>query len=477
MGPLPVLFFLSDQNLAIVEAMQEISSLPLKPTQIKTDSDSLKYYGKDWTTYFDIKASAILFPESTEDVVQIVKWARKNKISLVPSGGRTGLSGAACALHGEVVVSFEKMNHILQFNETDSTVEIEPGVITKTLQEFAKSKNLLYPVDFAASGSSQMGGNIATNAGGIKVVRYGLTRDWVASLEVVTGAGEVLHLNNALVKNATGLDLRHLFIGSEGILGFITKATMKLASAPPPLKVFVFALDQLSSVMKVFSEFKTQCHLQAYEMFSEKALKHVLHSTGLSRPFDTITEFYVVCEVETPTDAAEEKVMAVFESCLEKGWITDGVMSQSEAQAKNFWRYREDISESLSAFSPYKNDVSVSISKVPDFMADLDQVLKTAYPTWEVVWFGHIGDGNLHINILRPTGMSKEDFVRDCRQVDELVFKAVQKQLGSISAEHGVGLTKKSFLTYSRSQQEIDLMKGIKKVFDPDQIMNPGKVI
>lgn len=454
-----------------------ISTLSIKPTQIKTDSDSLKFYGKDWTTYFDIKASAILFPESTDDVVKIVKWARQNKIALIPSGGRTGLSGAACALNGEVIVSFEKMNRILQFNETDSTVDIEPGVITETLQDFAKSKNLLYPVDFAARGSSQMGGNIATNAGGIKVVRYGLTRDWVVGLEVVTGTGDVLHLNNGLVKNATGLDLRHLFIGSEGILGFITQAKIKLAPNPPPMKVFVFALDQLSSVMKVFSEFKNQTQLQAYEMFSEKALGHVLQATGLSRPFETTTDFYVVCEVECATEAAEEKVMATFESCLEKGWIIDGVVSQSDVQAKTFWRYREDISESLSKFSPYKNDVAVSISKVPDFMNDLDQVLSKAYPDWDVVWFGHIGDGNLHINILRPDGMTKEVFVTECRKVDELVFKAVQKQQGSISAEHGVGLTKKSFLTYTRSKEEIEIMKGIKKVFDPDQIINPGKVI
>jgi FAD/FMN-containing dehydrogenase len=457
--------------------MEHLSSLKIKPTQIKTDSDSLKYYGKDWTTYFDIKASAILFPESTADVVEIVQWARKNKIALIPSGGRTGLSGAACALNGEAVVSFEKMNHILEFNETDSTVDIEPGVITENLQDFAKSKNLLYPVDFAARGSSQMGGNIATNAGGIKVVRYGLTRDWVMGLEVVTGAGQVLNLNNGLVKNATGLDLRHLFIGSEGILGFITKAKIKLAPAPAPFKVFVFALDQLSSVMKVFSEFKNKTQIQAYEMFSEKALRHVLNSTGLSRPVETVTDFYVVCEVECSSTEAEEKVMATFEYCLEQGWIVDGVISQSEVQAKTFWRYREDISESLSKFFPYKNDVAVSISKVPAFMTDLDQVFTKAYPTWEVVWFGHIGDGNLHINILRPEGMSKEIFVTECRKVDELVFKAVQKQQGSISAEHGVGLTKKSFLYYTRSNEEIEIMRGIKKVLDPDSIMNPGKVI
>lgn len=457
--------------------MPDISSLPLNPAQIKTDPDSLKHYAKDWTTYFDIKASAIAFPESTQDVVALVKWARANKVGIVPSGGRTGLSGAACALNNEVVVSFERMNKILEFNEAESSVEIEPGVITESLQDYAKTKNLYYPVDFASRGSSQMGGNIATNAGGIKVVRYGLTRDWVIGLEVVTGAGEVLKLNNGLVKNATGLDLRHLFIGSEGILGFITKATMKLAPPPPPLKVLVFALDQLASVMKVFSEFKNNTHLQAYEMFSEKALQHVLHATGLARPFTTVTDFYVVCEVECANETAEEKVMAVFENCLEKGWLIDGVISQSELQAKTFWRYREDISEALSVHSPYKNDVSVSISKVPDFMKDLDLVLTTAYPNWEVVWFGHIGDGNLHINILRPVGMHKEEFLKECRAVDQLVFKAVQKQQGSISAEHGVGLTKKSFLSYSRSTEEIELMKGIKKVFDPDLIMNPGKVI
>ena len=454
-----------------------LSELVLNKQQIKTDTETLNYYGKDWTTYFDIQASAVLFPESTEDVVTIVHWARKNKIALVPSGGRTGLSGAACATQGEVIVSFEKMNRFLEFNETDSTVRIEPGVITEELQNYAKAKGLYYPVDFAARGSSQMGGNIATNAGGIQVVRYGLTRDWVVGLKVVTGSGEVLALNNGLVKNATGLDLRHLFIGSEGILGFITEALIKLPPPPPPLKVIVLALDQMSSVMKVFSHFKKKCQLQAYEMFSEKALGKVIASTGLPRPFETVAEFYVVCEVETPTAEAEESIMSVFESCLEQGLVVDGVVSQSEQQAKTFWRYREDISEALSKYSPYKNDISVAISKVPDFMTDLDQVFAKAYPDWEVIWFGHIGDGNLHINILRPEGMTKEKFVQECRAVDKHVFEAVKKQLGSISAEHGVGLTKKSFLNYTRSEAEIQYMRQIKKVFDPDNIINPGKVV
>jgi FAD/FMN-containing dehydrogenase len=449
----------------------------LQAAQIKIDPDSLKFYGKDWTTYFDIKASAILFPQSTEDVQKIVLWARKNKIGLVPSGGRTGLSGAAVATNGEVIVSFEKMNQILNFNEVDQVVTIQPGVVTETLQQYAHNKGLYYAVDFAARGSSQMGGNIATNAGGIKVVRYGLTRDWVAGLKVVTGTGEILELNRALVKNATGLDLRHLFIGSEGMLGFIVEAQIRLTQAPPPLQVLVMGASGLDSVMNIFGEFKKKTTLVAFEMFSEKALKKVIESTGLPRPFETTCDYYVLAEVEMRSEADQAHVLEVFEACLEKGLVVDGAMSQSDSQAKNFWRLREDISESLAKYSPYKNDISVAISKVPAFMQDLDLILSKAYPTWEVVWFGHIGDGNLHINILRPDGMSKEEFVKECRKVDQMVFDAVKKQGGSISAEHGVGLTKKSFLGYSRSAAEIELMKGIKKVFDPDGIMNPGKVI
>lgn len=456
--------------------LPEIATL-LPQDQIKTDSDSLKYYGKDWTTYFDISAAAILFPRNTDEVAKIVRWARKHKIALVPSGGRTGLSGAAVATKGEVVVSFEQMNQILNFSATDQTVVCQAGVVTEALQEFAHSKNLYYPVDFAASGSSHIGGNIATNAGGIKVLRYGLTREWVAGLKVVTGTGEILELNNGLVKNATGLDLRHLFIGSEGMLGFVTECTMRLAPPPPPLKVMVLGVSSLDAVMKIFAQFKTNTTVVAFEMFSDKALKRVMENTGLPRPFETETPFYTLVEVEARNSQDEEHALAVFEKCLLEGWVADGVISQSDTQAANFWRLREDISESLAKYSPYKNDISVAISQVPAFMSELDGILAKAYPTWEVVWFGHIGDGNLHINILRPEGMSKEDFVKECRKVDVLVFEAIMKHKGSISAEHGVGLTKKPFLRFTRSQAEIDMMKGIKKVFDPDNIMNPGKVI
>ncbi len=457
--------------------MKELQELNfLDKDKIKTDPEILKIYGKDWTNYFDIKASAVLFPINTEQVLKIVQWARKNKISLVPSGGRTGLSGAACALNGEVIVSFDRMNQIKNFNSTEQTIVCEAGVITEALQKWAQDHQLFYPVDFAARGSSQIGGNIATNAGGIKVIRYGLTRDWIVGLKVVTGSGAILDLNNSLIKNATGYDLRHLMIGSEGTLGFITEATLRLIPPPPPAQVLFLAVSDLQSVMKIFAEFKNKTTVVAFEMLSQLALNFVMKSTQLTSPLQKSSPYYLVIEVENRNESDEKNIFEVFESCLENTWVTDGAISQSPAQAKSFWRLREDISESLSPYSPYKNDISVSVSKVPDFMNDLERVLKMAYPDWDVVWFGHVGDGNLHINILRPEKMTKEIFVGECRKVDLLVFEAVKKYQGSISAEHGVGLTKKSFLTFTRSQNEIDLMKGIKSTFDPDGILNPGKI-
>ncbi|MFN7730049.1 MAG: FAD-binding oxidoreductase [Bdellovibrio sp.] len=455
--------------------IEQLSSL-FPAERIKTDAESLQYYGKDWTTYFDVKALAIVFPISTEDVQSLVKWARANKIALVPSGGRTGLSGAAVATNGEVVVSFEKMNQILEFDPIDSTVRLEPGVIVEDLQHYALEKGRYYPVDFAARGSAHIGGTIATNAGGIKVVRYGVTREWVTSLKVVTGTGDVLELNQSLVKNNTGFDLRHLFIGSEGTLGFIVEATMKLAPPPPELRVLLLAIRDLDAVMKVFSEFRQSCVLSAFEMFSDKALAKVMEGTGLGQPLPSQSPFYVVCEVEAPTEDSETKALGAFERCMNEGWVTDGAMASSIEQAKTFWRYREDISESLAKYSPYKNDIAVRISKVPGFLTALEGLLAKAYPTWEVIWFGHIGDGNLHVNILRPAGMSKEEFVKECRKVDALVFESIQQAHGSISAEHGVGLTKKPFLQFTRSVGEIAMMRGMKQSFDPDSIMNPGKI-
>ncbi len=218
-----------------MESLQKL----VEPGKLLTDSDSLETYGKDWTKLYQPKPLAIVFPKTIEEVQAIVKWANQYQIALVPSGGRTGLSGAAVATNSEVVVAFDYMNKIVDFNAIDREVTCQAGVITKQLQTFAEEKGLYYPVDFASSGSSQIGGNIATNAGGIKVIRYGMTRNRVAGLKVVTGTGDILELNKGLTKNATGYDFRHLFIGSEGTLGFVVEVTIKLERQPKNLTVLL----------------------------------------------------------------------------------------------------------------------------------------------------------------------------------------------------------------------------------------------
>lgn len=444
--------------------------------RISTDKVMLNTYGRDWTKNLDVNASAVVFPTSVNDVAEIVRWARINKMGLVPSGGRTGLSGGACALNGEVVVSFEKMNRVLAFDAIDRTVTVEAGMVTERLQQLAREKGFFYPVDFAARGSSHIGGNIATNAGGVKVLRYGLTRDWVAGLKVVTGTGAILELGNSLVKNATGFDLRHLFVGSEGALGFIVEATIRLTTPPKPQVVLILGVPELDAIMKVYQAFRDQLPITAFEFFSDIALKKVTEHTGLAVPFSTPSSNYILVEVELTAPSVEEQMMQVFEDCVAQGWVNDGSISQSEAQARDFWRLREDISEATAPYSPYKNDVSVTVAKVPEFLRTSDAILKKNYPDFEVVWFGHIGDGNMHINILKPASLSREEFLRRCQGANDLLFASIEKLGGSISAEHGVGIIKKPYLSFTRSSGEIALMKDIKRAFDPDLIMNPGKI-
>ncbi len=445
-------------------------------TQIKTDSESLEHWGKDWTKHFAPAPTAIVFPKTTEQVQAIVLLANEYNVVLTPSGGRTGLSAGAVAANGEIVVSMDKMNHIGQFFPADRMVEIEAGVVTQQLQQFAESKDLYYPVDFASAGSSQIGGNIGTNAGGIKVIRYGMTRQWIMGLTVVTGKGDILQLNRGMVKNATGYDLRQLFIGSEGTLGLVTHAQIKLERLPQDLNVMVLGMDTFNDVMKVLSAFQAAIDLTAFEFFDEVAIDKLMAHGQVQEPFESRTKFYTLLEFEAPYEPIMDKAMAIFEDCMEQGWVVDGVMSQSLTQAKELWKLREYISETISVFTPYKNDLSVLISYVPEFIEEIDHIVSSNYPDFEVCWFGHIGDGNLHLNILKPENMSKDDFFTECQIVNKYVFETVQKYGGSVSAEHGVGMTKKPYLQYSRSETEIEYLRAIKKVFDPNNIMNRGKI-
>ena len=444
--------------------------------RVKTDTDALMTWGKDWTKHFEPNPSVIVFPSTTQEVADLVKIANQFNIAITPSGGRTGLSAGAVASNGEMVVSLDRMNKVLNFYPADRMVHIQAGMVTEQLQDYAESQGLYYPVDFASAGSSQIGGNIGTNAGGIKVIKYGMTRNWVLGLTVVTGKGDVLHINKGMIKNATGYALQHLFIGGEGTLGIVTEAEIKLERQPQDLQVLVLGVPNFDAVMPVLHAFQSKIDLTAFEFFGEVAMQKVLDHGHVQRPFESQCPFYVLLEFEAPFEPIMDKAMELFEHCMEQAWVLDGVMSQNLEQVQNLWRLREDISESIAPFTPYKNDISVLITHVPAFIAEIDQIVTENYPDFEICWFGHIGDGNLHLNILKPADLSKDEFFAKCQVVNKYVFETVKKYNGSISAEHGVGMTKKPYLDYTRSDTEIGYMKALKQVFDPNNVMNPGKL-
>ncbi|HET7332715.1 FAD-binding oxidoreductase [Dyella sp.] len=455
-------------------ALADLSSR-LPELRLLTEPGDLEHYGRDWTRRWTPAPLAIALPASIEEVQGIVRWANEHQVAIVPSGGRTGLSGGAVAAHGELVLSLARMNRVLGFDAVDRTLTVQPGIALEAVHTAAREQGLIYPVDFAARGSCAIGGNIATNAGGIRVIRYGNTREWIAGLKVVTGQGELLDLNRALIKNSSGYDLRQLMIGSEGTLGIVVEATLRLTDPPPASQVMLLALPDMDALMQVFALFRARLPLQAFEFFTDVALKHVL-AHGAQRAIDGDYPYYVVTEFDAADERAQEEALAVFEQAVEQGWIADGVMAQSEAQAAALWRLREGITESLAAHKPYKNDISVRISAVPAFLQDIQALLTREYPQMEVVWFGHIGDGNLHINVLKPASQSDAEFIAQCEHVTKLLAAALQRHGGSISAEHGIGLVKRAYLESTRSAAEIALMRGVKAVFDPNGILNPGKL-
>ena len=323
-------------------------TIPLIPHQ----GDEFLKYRTDWSSYTGFAPGPVVFPRSVEEVVELVRWANGNHARLVPSSGRTGLSGGAVASKGEVVVSLGRLNQLLDFSAEDCSLRVQAGVTTQAVQEFASEHGLFYPVDFASRGSSQIGGNVATNAGGIRVLRYGMTREWVTGLTVVTGGGDLLELNRGLTKNATGYDLRHLFIGSEGTLGIVVDATLRFTDPPPPQQVMLLALQDSSVLMEVFLLLRRMLRLSAFEFLTESALKHVVENGG-RRPFPIVYPCYVLVEFDFDLDAA----LSAYTRAAESGLLLDGVLSESTAQAKELWALRERISESIAHRSPYKNDI------------------------------------------------------------------------------------------------------------------------
>ncbi len=450
------------------------------------DADQRVDYGSDRCRGgWPVAPSAVVRPASTSEVVAVVRACATHGVALCPSGGRTGLAGAATATDGEVVVSLDRMPRVLRVDPIGRTLVCQAGATLQSVAAAAAERGLLYPVDFAAKGSAQIGGTIATNAGGVRVIRYGSTRAWVMGMKVVLASGELMDVGGPLVKDNTGYDLRQLFIGSEGTLGVVVEATLGLCSSPAGAVVALCAVPSDSAVLDVFGRIcRSGLRLAAFECFDQGCLQHVLaHGGNRGRgPFLDPSPQHVLVEVETPaaSDAAREATMEALTEVLsdaqEAGEITDAALASTPAQARDLWALREDTSESLHAHTPHKSDVSLPLAQISEFLRSWRQEVAKALPDYEAVVFGHVGDGNLHLNILRPADVDLDEFVQRCRGFDGHSYGLVRDFGGSISAEHGIGLLKRDYLHYSRSQAEIRAMRAIKTALDPHGIMNPGKV-
>jgi len=439
----------------------------------------LQTYGKDWTKVHLPDPTAVAFPRTTDEVARLLKLCSQHAIAVVPSGGRTGLAGGAVAAKGEVVLSLSRMNKMGPVDPLAQTVRVQAGAVTEAVHKHCEALGLTWPVDFASKGSSHVGGNIATNAGGVKVIKYGVARQWVLGLQVVTMNGDVLELNGALEKNNTGIDLRQLFIGSEGVLGVITEATLKLTRVPGELNVFFFAVKDIPSVLKLFQEARRAPFLvMAFETLTHNCLEAVCKNRGIPSPFSQAHGAYVLLEVERPASSDAQAVLdAWLQDLFEKELVVDGTLAQSSREARDLWVLREGVAESLANQGfVHKNDIAVPIASLEAFVAEMYAMFERRHSEFAIYLFGHIGDGNLHINTMKPEDWSKEDFIAKCKEADRDLFTLVQKHQGSISAEHGIGLLKKEALHYSRTPTELAIFRGIKKVFDPQGLLNPGKI-
>ncbi len=444
-------------------------------------SESLVPYLTDWTKIELGQPLCVLKPSSTSELSKIMAYCFEHQLPVVPTGGRTGLAGGAAMTQGCVGISVERMNRVLSIDSVGCLVKTEAGITTQKLQEEVDKHGLFYGVDLGARGSCQIGGNIATNAGGLKYIRHAGTREQLLGVEVVLADGTVLDLNRDLYKNNIGFNLMHLIVGSEGTLGIVTQATLKLHSKPSDLLLCCLAVRKFEDVLEIFQlTRKFRLCLTAFEFFTDKAAHRVRRNKkDLPFPFaysmDDIP-FYALIECES--EMTPQGIDAFVEECFARDLAFDGVVPTSQQEFKNIWNWRELITESLAATGHVrKNDLCLPHAELDRFVKGLAQLKKL--PLWfEFVLFGHIGDGNIHLNYHAYKDLvSKEEFSRATDPLEKEVYDLVAQCRGSISAEHGVGYLKRDDLLTMCSKPEIEYMKKIKQIFDPKGILNPGKLL
>jgi FAD/FMN-containing dehydrogenase len=395
-------------------------------------------------------------------------------IPIVPSGGRTGLSGGAVARKGELILSLNRMNRMHAVDTLARSVRVQAGSTTESVHQHCAEHGLTWPIQLASKGSCQIGGNLSTNAGGLNVVRYGMARRWVLGLQIVSARGEVIELNGEIEKNNAGYDLIQLLIGSEGSLAIITEAVLKLAPLPKESVVFFFACADLFKAVHVCFESKQRGFpVIALEFFSAACLESVEKALGKKCRLATRAGYYVLVEVEGNGVDVESWI----EVLLASNTISDGLLAQSHDEKRAVWEWRENITESLAKRGAVrKYDLSINLSRLESGLAEIEKLFKGSVMGADLYLFGHLADGSPHINLVLKEGYDKAVYEKECEAFEKKLFTILKDIGGSPSAEHGIGLLKKSWITLSRTQTELDWFRGIKQVFDPKGILNPGKI-
>ncbi len=453
-------------------------------TQVLTEGD-LAAYEQDWRKRYRGRALAVVRPGSTAEVAAVVKACATHGAGLVPQGGNTGLVGGSVpdGSGRQVLLSLQRLNKVRELDRANLTVTVEAGCVLQALQEMVAAHGLLFPLSLAAEGSCTIGGNLASNAGGTQVLRYGNARDLCLGLEVVTAQGEVWDGLAGLRKDNTGYDLRDLLIGSEGTLGLITAATMKLYPQPAAVTTALAALPTLAAAVELLqlAQARLGAGLTGFEVMNDVSLGLVRrHFPQLRQPLAASPWTVLLEQSDTESEAhARSLFEGLLEAALEAGLITDAAVAESLEQSNALWHLRESIplaqaEEGLNV----KHDISLPVSRIPAFVTATDAALQTAHPGARLVNFGHLGDGNLHYNVQAPErGANAEFLATHEAAINTLVYDAVGAHGGSISAEHGIGALKRDELAQRKSPVALQMMRAIKQALDPQGLMNPGRML
>ncbi|KAJ1891444.1 D-lactate ferricytochrome c oxidoreductase [Kickxella alabastrina] len=450
-----------------------------------SDPIELEGFNADWLNKYRGNSQLVLRPKTTQEVSDILKYCNAQGIAVVPQGGNTGLVGGSVPVHDEVILSLRNMSRVRNYDELSGVLVCDAGCVLEELGNYVGERDHIMPLDLGAKGSCHIGGNVATNAGGIRFLRYGSLHGSVLGLEVVLPDGTILDNLSTLRKDNTGYDLKQLFIGSEGSLGVITGVSVITPQRSSAVNVTVLGVTSYENVQRAFVLARKRCGeiLSAYEFWDATCMGAVLHHQSLKNPLSAEFPFYVLIETSgSNKDHDDEKMGGLLEELLEEGIVEDGALAQDDSQIARMWTMREGIPESLGKTgATYKYDVSIPIPVLYDIVGDIAKRLESAQlykpgesglPVKLVCGYGHIGDGNLHLNIVAE---KFEDRVADI--FEPYVYEWVKSHRGSISAEHGVGLMKRDHLEYSKSPEMIAYMKRMKEVFDPKGILNPYKVV